>query len=305
MLAVPESRRDPVRRPDRRHGLLVGEPGRASRIAEQVAVESKGWPSSTIRQAAQNSPWLRAPSGRDATQAASLSGRDPIAGSEVGGRVGRGGSRNARRAAASTGVARCWATVISSYDPPVDPGWRGDDVAAVASEVDVLAGHLPRPLLRRQGRGGSRRGRRPRGCGPARPSPRRTRPTVARSKAANPLPPAWTSTSTTSTPDGRAGRHPDVGVGPAVPPAPDGRRGRCWRRGSRGWSAGCLPPGAQGKTGMSPVASIVEAVARSGASDKEMGSCGFHREVRDCGCAVLFIPSTLRRGGHQVSPTGE
>ena len=143
----PASGRDPVRRPDRRHGLLVGQAGRASGIAEQARGRVEGVASSTIRQAAQKSPWLRAPSGREATQAASLSGgrhrRHPRPAAS-----GRGGSRNARSAAASTGVARCSATAISSYGPTVDDRGRwGDDIAAVAPEVDVLAGHLPRPLL--------------------------------------------------------------------------------------------------------------------------------------------------------------
>src|SRR4051794_41978476 len=89
----------------------------------------------------------------------------------------------------------------------------------------------------------------------------------ARSNAANPLPVVWTSTSTTSTPEG-------VPVG--IPRLASGQRRHHSRivapsvvASWKPWAVrGCFPPGAHGNTGTSWRGSIFEGGGRTAAPDR-------------------------------------
>src|SRR3954452_77552 len=122
----------------------------------------------------------------------------------------------------------------------------------------------------------------------------------ARSNAANPLPVVWTSTSTTSTPEG-------VPVG--IPRLASGQRRHHSRivapsvvASWKPWAVrGCFPPGAHGNTGTSWRVSIIEAVARSAAPDRAVTSRGLHRGAGAFIGAELFMatPCIAARTNHR------
>src|SRR3954447_24128265 len=122
----------------------------------------------------------------------------------------------------------------------------------------------------------------------------------ARSNAANPLPVVWTSTSTTSTPEG-------VPVG--IPRLASGQRRHHSRivapsvvASWKPWAVrGCFPPGAHGNTGTSWRGSIIEGGGRNAAPDRAVTSRGLHRGAGAFIGAELFMatPCIAARTNHR------